>query len=96
MYCGGWNNLTILNYYTKKIGMQDSIEKQDLLIGIDKNELERQIEEQRNRLEKSEKEKEILQGKMEDMEVQMKKLVGTMDELQKNTSKLKEIKQKKQ
>jgi len=41
MYRGGWNNLTILNYYTKKIGMQDSIEKQDLMIGVDKNELEK-------------------------------------------------------
>lgn len=41
MYRGGWNNLTILNYYTKKIGMQDSIEKQDLMIGVDLNELER-------------------------------------------------------
>jgi integrase len=41
MYRGGWNNLTILNYYTKKIGMQDSIEKQDLIIGVDKNEVEK-------------------------------------------------------
>jgi hypothetical protein len=41
MYRGGWNNLTILNYYTKKIGMQDSIERQDLMIGVDRNELEK-------------------------------------------------------
>ena len=41
MYRGGWNNLEMLNYYTKKIGMQDSIEQSDLLIDVDKNELEK-------------------------------------------------------
>lgn len=44
MYRGGWSNLTMLNYYTKKIGMKDSIEKDDLLINVDKHELEKEIE----------------------------------------------------
>jgi len=96
MYRGGWNNLTILNYYTKKIGMQDSIEKQDLLIGVDKNELERQIEEQRKLFEDSEKEKEVLQGKVKDMETHMEKLTGMIEELQENSVKLKSVKGKKQ
>jgi integrase len=45
MYRGGWSNLSMLNYYTKKIGMKDSIEKDDLLIEVDKHELEKQITE---------------------------------------------------
>lgn len=44
MYRGGWNNLEMLNYYTKKLGMKDSVEKEDLLIGADKNALEKKIE----------------------------------------------------
>lgn len=42
MYRGGWSSLEILNYYTKKIGMKDSIEKSDLLIEVDKNEIQKQ------------------------------------------------------
>lgn len=45
MYRGGWSNLSMLNYYTKKIGMKDSIEKDDLLIEVDKHELVKQIDE---------------------------------------------------
>ncbi len=41
MYRGGWSNLSTLNYYTKKIGMRDSIEKTDLLIDVDRTELEK-------------------------------------------------------
>ncbi len=41
MYRGSWANLEMLNYYTKKIGMRDSIEKSDLLIDVDKTELEK-------------------------------------------------------
>jgi len=42
MYRGGWSNLNMLNHYTKKIGMKDSIEKSDLLIDVDKTELVKQ------------------------------------------------------
>jgi len=45
MYRGGWSNLSTLNYYTKKIGMRDSIEKSDLLIDVDKTELDELKEE---------------------------------------------------
>lgn len=43
MYRGGWSNLTMLNYYTKKLGMRDSIEKEDLLVGVDKTEMDKEI-----------------------------------------------------
>lgn len=43
MYRGGWSNLEMLNYYTKKLGMKDSIEASDLLVDIDKNKYEQEI-----------------------------------------------------
>jgi hypothetical protein len=52
MYRGGWSNLSTLNYYTKKIGMRDSIEKSDLLIDVDRTELEKLKEENSDLLEK--------------------------------------------
>jgi hypothetical protein len=73
MYRGGWNNLTILNYYTKKIGMQDSIEKQDLMIGVDLSELA-----------KLKKELEIERGKREKLNTAYQKTtkeVGEMKQL---------------
>lgn len=51
MYRGGWNNLAMLNYYTKKIGMKDSIEKSDLLIDVDKHELEIKLEQQNRKID---------------------------------------------
>lgn len=45
MYRGGWSNLVMLNYYTKKLGMKDSIERTDLLIEVDKNEMQKEIDE---------------------------------------------------
>ena len=59
MYRGGWSDLTMLNYYTKKLGMKDSIEKEDLLINVDKTkveELEEQIRKEKIRTERLEKE----------------------------------------
>ena len=58
MYRGGWTNLEMLNYYTKKIGMKDSIEKDDLLIGVDKHELEKKMEELQKRLDEQQQKQE--------------------------------------
>ena len=52
MYRGGWSNLSTLNYYTKKIGIRDSIEKSDLLIDVDRTELEKFKEENSTLLKK--------------------------------------------
>lgn len=51
MYRGGWSNLDMLNYYTKTIGMKDTIEKDDLLIEADKNELQKKIDAQQKELD---------------------------------------------
>ncbi|MBS3073420.1 tyrosine-type recombinase/integrase [Candidatus Pacearchaeota archaeon] len=45
MYRGGWSDLAMLNYYTKKIGMKDSVEEEDMLINVDKNKLQQDISE---------------------------------------------------
>jgi len=58
MYRGGWNNLNILNYYTKKLGMRDSIERGDLLAEEDKSkvfELEQKLAEQQQEIAKIQK-----------------------------------------
>lgn len=52
MYRGGWSNLATLNYYTKKIGMRDSIEKSDLLVDVDRTELEKLKEKNSDLLKK--------------------------------------------
>jgi len=41
MYRGGWTNLKMLNYYTKKIGMTDTIEENDLIIEADKSKVQK-------------------------------------------------------
>jgi integrase len=64
MYRGGWNNLTILNYYTKKIGMADSIEKQDLMTSIDMNEFEKtkqELEEMKSQMLQMQKQIEFIE-----------------------------------
>lgn len=55
MYRGGWSNLNMLNYYTKKIGMKDTIEKSDLLIEVDKNEFIKEIEDLKRQREEDQK-----------------------------------------
>lgn len=44
MYRGGWTDLRILNYYTKKLGMKDTINEDDLLTLEDKTRMEKDIE----------------------------------------------------
>ena len=67
MYRGGWNDLATLNYYTKKLGMKDSIEKEDLLVGVDKTELEKEIATLRD-------ENSIQQDKIEGLATEAKKI----------------------
>jgi len=45
---GGWVDFKMLNYYTKFIGLDGSIDKNDLLIEEDKTRLEKEIEELKN------------------------------------------------
>ena len=74
MYRGGWNNLTRLNYYTKKIGMKDTIEKDDLLVNIDKHQLEKEMDKLKEVNEKLQKENELSKKKFKTFESQMKQM----------------------
>ena len=67
MYRGGWNDLTMLNYYTKKLGMKDSIEKEDMLVNADKTEMEKEIAELKN-------EHLIQQNRMQGLTAESKKM----------------------
>ena len=74
MYRGGWSNLDILNYYTKKIGMKDTIEKDDLLINVDKHELEKQMDKLKEVNDKLQKENDLSKKKFKTFETQMKQM----------------------
>ena len=80
MYRGGWNNLTRLNYYTKKIGMKDTIEKDDLLVNIDKHQLEKEMDKLKEVNEKLQKENELSKKKFKTFENQMKQMQELMME----------------
>lgn len=70
MYRGGWSNLEMLNYYTKKIGMKDTIEKDDLLIEADKHELEKKIDELNDKIKRMKS--IVLKEAMEELSKRMK------------------------
>ncbi len=77
MYRGGWSNLEMLNYYTKKLGMKDSIEKDDLLVGLDKTELEKEIDrlkrERDYERELNEKKMKVFEEKLNSMETRFRR-----------------------
>lgn len=52
---GGWTDFKMLNYYTKFIGLDGEIDKNDLLIEEDKSKLEKEIEKLKEEKEKQEK-----------------------------------------
>jgi len=67
-YRFGWKKSDKIHYYSEMLGMKDTISEEDLLIDVTKTEIEK-------RLNKSEKDKEILQERMIMMEMQMKKIL---------------------
>jgi len=71
-YRFGWKKSEKIHYYSELLGMKDTISEEDLLIDVTKTEIEK-------RLEKSEKERELLQERLLSMEQQM----GEMAELMK-------------
>ena len=67
-YRFGWKKSDKIHYYSELLGMKDTISEEDLLVDVTKTEIEK-------RLEKSEKEKDILQERLEGMEGQMAKVL---------------------
>lgn len=66
-YRFGWKKSDKIHYYSELLGMKDTISEDDMLIDLTKTEIEK-------RLEKSEKEKEILQDEIKDLRLQVAKI----------------------
>jgi hypothetical protein len=67
-YRFGWKKSEKIHYYSELMGMKDTISEDDMLLDVTKTEIEK-------RLERSEKEKELLQDRLMSMEMQMVKIM---------------------
>jgi integrase len=73
-YRFGWKKSDKIHYYSELLGMKDTISEEDMLIDVTKTEIEQ-------RLEKSEKEKDIMQERLANMEKYMEKFKIITDKL---------------
>jgi len=73
-YRFGWKKSDKIHYYSELLGMKDTINEDDLLTDITKSEMEK-------RLEKSEREKIIMQEQMSTMQVQFAEIAKGLAEL---------------
>ena len=67
-YRFGWKGSDKIHYYSELLGMKDTISEEDMFVDTTKTELEQ-------RLEKTEKEKEVIQERMRNMELQLAKIM---------------------
>lgn len=67
-YRFGWKKSDKVHYYSEMLGMKDTIAEEDLFLDTTKTEIEK-------RLEKSEREKELMQERLNGMEEQMKTIL---------------------
>ncbi len=74
-YRFGWKKSDKIHYYSELLGMKDTITEDDLLIDITKTEIEQ-------RLQKTEKEKEILQERLNSLEGYMKIITKKVGQLE--------------
>lgn len=73
-YRFGWKKSDKIHYYSEMLGMKDTISEEDLFLDTTKTEIER-------RIEKSEKDKELMQEKINSMEEEMKTILGLVREM---------------
>jgi integrase len=71
-YRFGWKKSDKIHYYSEMLGMKDTISEDDMLVDMTKTEIEK-------KLEKSEKEKYLMQERMQSMEEQMKKILEVVE-----------------
>lgn len=74
-YRFGWKKSDKIHYYSELLGMRDTINEEDMLIDVTKTEIEK-------KLDKSEKEKELLQERLISMEMQMVKIMELTKKLE--------------
>ena len=67
-YRFGWKKSDKIHYYSELLGMKDTIAEEDLFVDTTKTEIEKS-------LEKSEKEKALMEEKMRSMELQMERVM---------------------
>ncbi|MDP3026546.1 MAG: tyrosine-type recombinase/integrase [Nanoarchaeota archaeon] len=70
-YRFGWKKSDKIHYYSELLGMRDTISEEDLLIDVTKTEIE-------NRLLIAERDKEIMQDRVDIMEKQLQKILELM------------------
>ena len=73
-YRFGWKKSDKIHYYSELLGMKDTISEEDLLMDVTKTEIEQ-------RLSKSEKEKQIMQERLDSMELEMAKIREVTNQL---------------
>jgi hypothetical protein len=73
-YRFGWKKSDKIHYYSELLGMKDTIQEDDMLVDVTKTEIEK-------KLDKTEKEKEILQDRLGAIEKQMQELLGKMNSM---------------
>jgi hypothetical protein len=77
MYRFGWKKSDKVHYYSEFLGMRDTIGEEDLMVDVTKTDIE-------NRLDQTEREKNILQDRLNSMEQQMTKLLEVTGSLAMN------------
>jgi len=73
-YRFGWKKSDKIHYYSEMLGMKDTISEEDLLVDVTKTEIEQ-------KLQKSEKEKEIMRDQINDLQTQMAKISELTEKL---------------
>jgi len=73
-YRFGWKKSDKIHYYSELLGMKDTISEEDMLVDLTKTEIEK-------RLLKAEKEKEIMQERLNSIELEMAKIRDVTDQL---------------
>lgn len=73
-YRFGWKQTERIHYYTELLGMKDNIAEDDLVLDVEKTQIER-------RLAESEREKKLLQERLDAMEGQMQRIADLTEQL---------------
>lgn len=93
LYRFGWKKIEMAHYYSRFLGMEDTITEENLLLGVTKTELEKEVEKLKNENLKTKKKlKEVtLMGLdlIEEHKKEMERVVGEIEEI-KNLIKLSE------
>jgi hypothetical protein len=73
-YRFGWKSSDKIHYYSELLGMKDTISEDDMLVDVTRTELEQ-------RIEKSEKEKDVLKERITNLELQMTQFVEVASQM---------------